>query len=115
MKIIDTKWGTVAQWGYNCAEYLRDLRKLNGGFTEHHPDWENMCARSDTLRGKILGIVEELDALVKDNDGVVWITPVVEKYDSLIKKLEAFEDELENLCVKEYPDGSRIHHYSYCV
>ena len=115
MEIIETKWGKVVLWGYNCEERLRDLRKLNGEFSEHHPNWENMCARSDMLNNKILGIVKELDMLVKDNDGMVWTALVVEKYDSLTERLKSAEERLEDLCVVEYPHGSPIYHYSYCV
>lgn len=115
MNIQETKWGKIVSWGYNCEERLRDLRKLNEGFSEHHPNFENMCQRSDLLTEKILSVVKELDTLVRDNDGRVWTTPVVEKYDRLSEELDTLNHRLDHLCVKEYPDGAHVYHYSYCV
>ena len=115
MTIQDTTWGKVITWGYNCEERLRDLRKLNGSFSEHHPNWENMCLRSDMLNKKIEEVCNSLDILVKDNDGRVWTTPVVEKYDSLIDELDDLNSRLNRLCVIEYPNGAHVYHYSYCV
>ena len=115
MKIEETKWGKIVSWGYNCEERLRDLRKLNEGFSEHHPNWENMCQRSDLLHEKIVSVVNTLDTLVKDNDGTIWTTPVVEKYDKLIEELDSLNKRLDDLCVREYPDGAHIYGYSYCV
>lgn len=115
MTIQETNWGKIVTWGYNCEERLRDLRKLNGSFSKHHPNFENMCLRSDMLHKKIEEVCYSLDILVKGNDGRVWTAPVVEKYDTLVNELNDLNGRLEHLCVKEYPDGAHIYHYPYCV
>ena len=115
MTIQETNWGQIVTWGYNCEERLRDLRKLNESCSTHHPNYENMCLRSDLLNRRIVEVCRSLDILVRDNDGRVWTTPVVEKYDALTADLDDLNRRLDDLCVNEYPSGAHVYHYSYCV
>ena len=115
MIIQDTSWGKIVTWGYNCEERLRDLRKLNEGFSNHHPNFDTMCLRSDRLNEKIIETIKVLDAIVFENAGRIWPKSAVDKYDLFSELLRDLKEELDALCVKEYPDGAHIFHYSYCV
>ena len=112
MKIEETRWGRVVKWGYNCEENVRDLRKLNPNDDARAVPFFEM---SDMLNGEIISTITKLDKIVKDNDGRVWDSLTVRKYDILSEYLRVTMDELENLCIHRYPDWARENHYSYCV
>ena len=115
MEIIETNWGKIVKWGYNCEEHLRDLRKLNGHFSTHHPNFDEMCKRSDNLVEWCISHIKHLDRIYKENEGVVWTGEAQKNYDWYLTALEVTEQALEDLCVKEYPDGAHHYGYSYCV
>ena len=115
MEVHETNWGKVIDWGYSCRDSLRDLRKLNDMFREHHPEYESFCKRSDELNARGLELLSKLDTLCKENENIRWSVEVAAEYDSLVHEFEECSEELYNLCVFEYPKDAHKYHYSYCV
>ena len=115
MQIIETNWGKLVQWGYNCEERLRDLRKTNSCITRHPEEYEEMCARCEEINSKCIGVIEKLDRLCRRNSGKIWSDHVAERYDSLVAEMISHLEAMEDLCIREYPDLCREKGFSYCI
>ena len=100
-QMADFLTGQKEAFGYEAAFVVSDASKLYYSYAGLNKKIEEVC--------------NALDILVKDNDGMVWTTPVVEKYDALIDELDDLNSRLNRLCVIEYPNGAHVYHYSYCV
>ena len=115
MTLIETTFGLTIKWGYNCEENLRDLRKLNDSFSTHHPDYEKFCKRSDLLIGECIYLLAAMDKIVQENDGNAWPEQAVENYNYYEDGYRRASEQLDDLCINEYPRDAHKYHYSYCV
>ena len=114
METIETNWGKIVRWGYNCEDELRDLRKLNDGLSTHHPNYSDFCEKSDKLISECLSLAERLDTICR-NAGQPWSAGDVKQYDETVAKYDEAREALDNLCVFEYPNEAHKYGYSYCV
>ena len=115
MEIIETSFGKTVKWGYNCIDNLRDLRKLNDKFSNHHPNYEEFCKKSDELNARIVDILKRLDEICEENKGSVWSVFAAKEYEILEGECSRRFEELENLCIFDYPRDARKYGYSYCI
>lgn len=113
MTITETNFGVIVKWGYNCEDGLRDLRKLNDGFSSHHPKYEDFCKESDFWYGKCISLVSRMDQICREQEGRAWSEEAAEEYNTLSDEFDHARESLDDVCSR-YADESHIYGYSWC-
>lgn len=124
MEVIETNFGKVVKWGYNCEESLRDIRKMNGS-NETPPQFEEFCQLCESIEAHIIAVCEVLDNICNHPDKVdgirqddpdgVWSDERDRMYWDNVDRLEKYLDDLDELCIHRYPEHAQANGCGWTV